>query len=147
MTPTFWLLVGTAFLALELMVPGHFMIFFAVGATAGAVAAALGAGAVAVEFAALSLGTVVAALLGNRLYRSLLRRHSTAAEALDQGRFMVGLTGTIERALTGGTGRVRVGDTTWLCRGAALPEGAVVRVVGMEGTVLLVAATGPDHPA
>lgn len=46
-------------------------------------------------------------------------------------------------AFTGGTGRVRVGDTDWTARaldGAAIEEGQVLKVTGADGTELLVAA-------
>jgi inner membrane protein len=44
----------------------------------------------------------------------------------------------LEQGLPGGTGRVRLGNRDWPIRGPSLPAGSKVRVIGVDGSVLLV---------
>ena len=44
----------------------------------------------------------------------------------------------VEEAISGGRGRVRVGDTLWQASGADAPKGAQVRITGANGTVFVV---------
>lgn len=48
----------------------------------------------------------------------------------------------LERGLPGGTGSVRLGNREWAVRGPSLPAGSKVRVIGVDGTVLLVDRVG-----
>jgi membrane protein implicated in regulation of membrane protease activity len=48
----------------------------------------------------------------------------------------VGRTFTLAEAIKDGSGKVEVGDTVWLVRGADAPVGARVKVVGVNGAVL-----------
>jgi membrane protein implicated in regulation of membrane protease activity len=47
----------------------------------------------------------------------------------------VGQTFTLIEALSGGDGKIRVGDTVWRVNGSDLPEGARVRVTAVKGSV------------
>ncbi len=44
----------------------------------------------------------------------------------------------VEEAITGGRGKVRVGDTLWPAQGSDAPKGARVTITGTSGTVLIV---------
>ena len=50
----------------------------------------------------------------------------------------VGRVVTVEEAIAGGRGKVRVGDTLWPAQGSDAPQGARVKITGTHGTVLLV---------
>ena len=47
---------------------------------------------------------------------------------------------TLDQAIVGGRGRVRIGDSSWIAEGPDLPAGTRVRVVAVEGVVLKVQA-------
>ena len=51
---------------------------------------------------------------------------------------LVGEMVTVVEPIDNGRGRVKVGDSVWLCRGPDAPAGARVRVVGAEASVLQV---------
>ena len=55
-----------------------------------------------------------------------------------------GRTVLVVEAVTGGEGKVRVADSVWPARGPDCAEGTWVKVVGSDGTYLVVAA--PDCP-
>jgi membrane protein implicated in regulation of membrane protease activity len=91
--------------------------------------------AAALVFAALSVVNVI-------LGRMLTRRSSTEPDAAtglnDRGRQLIGRVFRIEATMTGGEGRVRVGDSSWRITGPELLAGSDVSVVRVEGATLVV---------
>jgi membrane protein implicated in regulation of membrane protease activity len=63
----------------------------------------------------------------------------------DRGARLTGETLTVVSAIENGRGRVRVGDGVWTCKGPDAPEGARVRVTGLDGSCLRVELV--DTPA
>ena len=61
----------------------------------------------------------------------------------DRAARMIGAEVTVEEAIEGGRGRVRIGDGTWPARGADAPVGARVRVIGVDGAVVVVEPVSP----
>jgi membrane protein implicated in regulation of membrane protease activity len=55
-----------------------------------------------------------------------------------RGAQYVGRVVLLAEAIESGRGKVRLGDTLWLVAGPDLPEGARVRIVAANGTVLVV---------
>jgi membrane protein implicated in regulation of membrane protease activity len=51
---------------------------------------------------------------------------------------LIGTTAEVCDAISGGEGRVKVGDGAWKARGPDACTGSVVRIVGASGSVLLV---------
>ena len=56
----------------------------------------------------------------------------------DRGGQLVGQSAVVTHVIEGGSGRVRHGDTEWLARGPDSPPGTRMRIIGSEGTVLIV---------
>ncbi|MCW3476797.1 NfeD family protein [Limobrevibacterium gyesilva] len=136
-----WLAAGLALLVIEVVAPGVYMMWLGLAALGtGGVMLLVAPGfgwqvAVFAAFAAASIGVAL------RLRRATRTSRLNTAES--------GLVGRSARALSfqGREGRVRVGDSDWTARlaaGAPVPEtGAVLRVVGVDGTVLVV-GPGPQ---
>ena len=55
-----------------------------------------------------------------------------------RGQDLIGKIFQVEQAITNGTGRIRVGDSTWKARGADAAVGQKVKVVGINSAVLQV---------
>jgi len=53
-----------------------------------------------------------------------------------RGHELIGRVYTVEQAIVNGTGRVRVGDSTWKVRGPDAPVGDKIKVVGIDSGVL-----------
>lgn len=141
MQPTFWhwLILGFALIALEVVVPGTFLVWPGLAAiVTGMVAYAapsLPWQALAVLFAAL---TVASALVGKRLY-ARLREPADSEPALNRrAQAFVGGEHTLATPILDGQGRLKLGDTTWKIVGPDLPTGARVRIVGVDGIALKV---------
>jgi membrane protein implicated in regulation of membrane protease activity len=132
-----WLSIGLALAALEMVVPGVYLIWLAVAALiTGTLTFVLDLGLVVqvTNFIFLSL------ILAFSAKRWLRDRPIASVDPLmndRQGR-MIGQTAVVTQALEGGSGRVRYGDGEWSARGPDVSEGVRVRITGADGTKLIV---------
>jgi membrane protein implicated in regulation of membrane protease activity len=139
----YWWIAGVILLGLEMMIPGTFMLWLGVAATA--------VGFIVLIFPALDwqiqltlFGVLsIISVIGWLQWRS---RHpgtdapSTLNRRAEQ---YVGQVFTLDQATTNGHGRVRVEDTSWKIAtvdGGDLAEGAKARVTATDGIVLKVEA-------
>jgi membrane protein implicated in regulation of membrane protease activity len=136
-----WVFLGLALCALEALIPGVHFLWFGLSALAvGAVA--MIAQAVGIEitwpielvlFALVSIAAVYA-----------VRRFAPPEAKSDvpdlnvRGAQLIGRTAIVETAISGGRGRVRIGDTLWPAKGPDLPAGSSARITGADDTVLIV---------
>lgn len=132
-----WIGIGLVLAALEMLVPGVYLIWLAVAAIITGVLTFgldLGLPSQVIIFVSLSL---IAAFSAKRLLREqpilssdpLLNR---------RGSRLVGESAVVTQAFDGGTGRVRHGDSEWLARGPDVDIGTRVRITGSDGAILVV---------
>jgi len=132
-----WLTLGLLLAALEMLVPGVYLIWLAVAALITGVltfAFDLSLPLQVIDFVFLSLIAAFSAkrFLGERPIESsdpLMNR---------RGARMIGETALVVTAIEHGSGRVKVGDSEWIARGAETAAGQRVRIVGTDGSTLLV---------
>ncbi|MCP8939742.1 NfeD family protein [Alsobacter sp. SYSU M60028] len=136
--PWAWFIAGLLLMALEILAPGAFMLWLGLAAVAtGLVASVVDMSwqITVLVFAALSLASV---LVGRRILRE--RRPRTGETALNnRSAKIVGRTFVLDAPIEQGRGRVKVDDTVWRVEGPDLPQGARIRVTGVDGTLLKVA--------
>jgi membrane protein implicated in regulation of membrane protease activity len=142
--PWNWFIAGVLLMALETLIPGvHFLWFGLSAVVVGFLLflfSAIGAGEAMslpwqlVLFAVISVATVF-----------LVRRFANAQDVESEDKDLnqrsaqyFGRVVVVEDAITGGRGRVRVGDTLWVATGADAEKGARVRITGAHGTVFTV---------
>jgi membrane protein implicated in regulation of membrane protease activity len=136
-----WWIAAAVLAAIETFMPGAVAIWFA------AAAVVVGALLLVVPVP-WQLQLVIFAVLGCVLlyvWRRMRPKDDNASDRpnLNQrGQQYVGQSFTLVNAVRGGTGKVTVGDTVWLVQGPDLPVGARVRVIGVNGAVLIVEAAG-----
>ena len=135
-----WWLLAVVLLALEVAAPGTFFLWLAVaGGVVGLIVLVLPDTPWQLQvllFAVGGVGAVVA-------WRAYARRHPQASEdpTLNRrGAQYIGQAFHLAEPIIDGRGRMKVGDTMWPIAGPDLPAGTKVRVTGVEGTVLRVAA-------
>ena len=133
-----WWVFAVVLIILEVFSPGAF--FMWMGAAAGVTGAAL---IIAPEmswqmqfiiFAAMS---IVAILIG----KTFFNRKSANTDDPTISTLEADLTGNIyivEKPIVNGSGRIQVGESTWKAQGPDCEAGASVKVVGVQGAVLLV---------
>jgi membrane protein implicated in regulation of membrane protease activity len=132
-----WWILAAALAAIETFMPGAVAIWFAASAV-------VVGGLLLVVPVPWQLQLVLFGVLGFvavMVYRMWARRNPdvSADPALNRraSRY-VGEILTLVEPLQHGYGKVRVGDTVWKVKGPDLPAGARVRVVDVEGAVLVV---------
>jgi hypothetical protein len=138
-----WWIAGLVLVILEIFAPGA--VFLWLGVAAGVV------GVVVffvpemdwkwqlVLFSALSVTSIVVS-------RRYLKRRPLATDHPDlnrRGQQYVGREFTLDEAISGGRGRVRVADSSWRVEGPDLPAGSRIRVAGVDGAILKIEPAPP----
>lgn len=133
-----WAILGLLLIGGEMLAPGVFLIWLGLAALiTGAIAGIAGLGwqAAGIVFAILAVACVAAG-------RMLTRRRSEEPDAAtglnDRGRQLIGKVFRLEATMTGGEGRIRVGDSSWRVIGPELLAGSEVKVVRVDGATLVV---------
>lgn len=135
------MILAAVLLALEMLAPGIFLMWF------GFAAAATGLIVFRYDivwqwqliwFCGLSLA---ATLLANRY----LRQHPLESDQPllnKRAAQLIGQSFDLAEPIENGRGSIRVGDTIWRVEGPELPKGAHIRIVGTDGSVLKVEPAG-----
>lgn len=132
-----WLALGLVLAVAEIAVPGVFLIWLAGAAILTGLVTwvvPIGLPLQIVVFAVLAVASV---FLGKR-YLGRNPIHEADPGMNDRGARLLGEVVTITRAIDGGTGRARHGDTEWLVRGPDAEPGTRMRIVSHDGAVLVV---------
>jgi membrane protein implicated in regulation of membrane protease activity len=130
--PWNWMVLGFLLLALEIVMPGFFLLWIGLAAiVTGAISLALwdvswwAWQTQVIVFLVLAL----AAAWGGRKLMGSDRVEDSDMPLLNQrGAQLVGRTATLTEPIANGRGRVKLGDTMWRVSGPDLPVGAKVRV-------------------
>lgn len=144
MSAWYWLAAGVALMVVEAFTPGFAAMWLGAAAVlTGLIVWLLPALAWQLQLLAFAALAVLSVLAWFRLRRG--GGEGDAAGSLNRrAEQQVGAVGTLVGPLTGGHGRVRLGDSTWSAVGPELPDGAAVRVVAVEQGRVQVVAAGPD---
>lgn len=133
-----WLILAVILIGLEILSPGVFFIWMGLAAIVVAVVLyidpQLSWEAQLMIFAVLSIANILAA-------RAYFKRHpiETDQPRLNRrGEQYIGRIFSLEDAMINGEGKVRVDDSTWKVRGPNCRAGETVRVIGVDGVVLLI---------
>lgn len=133
-----WLAVAGVAAIVELMIPGVFLGFVAIGAVITAILSLifpeLG---LAGQMVSVAAWTGVAVAIGRRWYGGNAVE-SSDPHLNDPTHRLIGARVVVAQAIAGGEGRVRLGDGEWRAYGPDSEVGARMRVTGIEGGVLLV---------
>ena len=133
-----WLALGVALAAVETVVPGAFFLWLGIAAIATGLVKLIFSG-MGWEGQAIVFG--VCAVVSTVIWIMIWRRRpidSDKPELNVRGERMIGRRITLDEPITNGEGSAKVGDTMWRVRGPDFVRGTKVKVVGVEGTVLVV---------
>jgi len=132
-----WIAIGLILAALEMLLPGVYLIWLAVAAiVTGVLTFGLDL-ALPSQIVIFVSASLIAAFSARRFLKDspiessdpLLNRRGTR---------LVGDTAVVTQAFDGGSGRIRHGDSEWLAKGPDLAVGTRVRITGSEGAILIV---------
>jgi membrane protein implicated in regulation of membrane protease activity len=133
--PWAWIIAGAILLALELVVPGAFMMWL------GLAAASVGVISLVVDWSWQwqCVAFAVFALASVPLWRRFKVEPQTDAPLLNRRTdALVGRTFTLEKPIVDGVGTVRIDDTIWRVQGPDATAGSKVRVTRADGANLSV---------
>jgi len=135
-----WWIVALVLIAIEVIMPGYFMLWIGVGAAATGLLVLMVPGlpllAQAIAFAVLAF--VSCAAYWYVIRPKLLRNESVDGRLNRRGEQLIGQRYVLIEAIVNGRGKARVGDGQWLVSGPDLPAGSTVEVVAVEGAMLKV---------
>ncbi|QNK02620.1 NfeD family protein [Dyella telluris] len=137
-----WWIVALVLIAIEVVMPGYFMLWIGIAAGLTGVVVLVLPG---MSMLAQALVFAVLAFLSCAVYWYALRPRLMRDEPGDallnrRGEQKVGQRYVLAEAIVHGRGKAQVGDGLWLVSGPDLPVGSMVEVVGVNGTTLLVRA-------
>lgn len=138
--PWSWIIFGLVLMGLELVAPGAFLLWLGLAAVlTGLIDWAFGLSwqAAALVFAVLSVGAV---FVGRAVTRDRDEADGGRPALNRRAQGLVGHVFTLDSPIVGGSGRIRVDDSSWRIVGPDAPAGAAVRVVRVEGATLVVEA-------
>lgn len=141
--PWNWMVLGFALLALEILVPGVFLLWIGIAAIlTGALSLQLwewGFWTWQVQMLVFLGLSLISAFAGKKIMRGT--EQETDEPLLNRrAEQMVGRTATLAEPIAEGVGRVKLGDTVWRVFGPDLPAGTRVRIVAARGGDLTVQA-------
>lgn len=140
-SPWAWMVIGVVLLALELVIPGGYLLWLGVAGIITGLAAMVQPIDWPFQFlifGGLSLILIVAWM---RYFKG--RGEQTDSPFLNRrAEAFVGHEAVLDEPIRDGFGRLSLGDTIWRIAGPDLPAGKRVRVVAAEGAVLRVEAVG-----
>lgn len=132
-----WLILSVVLFVLETVVPGVHFVWFGMAATV------IGILALSVDvswqwqlvlFGLISMTTVLIV----RRYAAPGASPSDQPDLNIRGKYYIGRIVTVENAIVNGRGRVKIGDSVWAASGPDMEAGQQAKVVGVDGTVLVV---------
>ncbi|MCT2401113.1 NfeD family protein [Novosphingobium mangrovi (ex Huang et al. 2023)] len=132
-----WLALGLVLAVAEMAIPGVFLIWMAGAALVTGLVAWIVPIGVPLQIVMFAVLSILAVFMGRRYIAS----HpvvSADPKMNDRGARVVGETVMVTQAIEGGSGRVKLGDSEWLAKGADAPVGTRLRVAGHDGVVLIV---------
>jgi len=132
-----WLAIALILAIAEIVMPGIFLIWIALGAAITGIAIYFVPLALPLQIVLFAGLCLLATYVGRRWYKD---DPGDSEDPLlnDRTARLVGQIVTVSQAIEAGRGRVKVGDSQWQCKGIDSPAGAQVRIVGAEGSLLLV---------
>ena len=137
--PWAWIVAGLVLLALELVVPGGFLLWMGISGIVTGLVVLFWAIGWPLQWLIFGVLSLVSIALWVRWTRS--RPSATDRPYLNRrAEQFVGQEAVLEQPIQQGFGRVVLGDTVWRVSGPDLPAGQRVRIVGSAGAVLQVEA-------
>jgi inner membrane protein len=133
-----WLILGVALMIAETLMPGSFLLWFGVGATAtGIVVWLIPTLSWQIQLVFFALVSMTVIILWRR-YRNANPDVTSHPTLNQRGLTYIGRRFTLNEPIVDGVGRAHVDDSMWRITGDDLPAETTVVVIGAEGTVLKV---------
>ncbi len=138
----YWFTAGVLLIALEALLPGAVVMWFGVAALLTGVLSLttdIGVNGQLIFFSVMAVSCIAVFKYWQK--RNPPQYDDEAASKLNQpGLDLIGRQFVLATEIKGGSGRVKVADSSWRCTGPDLPQGSEVRVTGVQSGTLVVEA-------
>ncbi|MBR1840666.1 MAG: NfeD family protein [Alphaproteobacteria bacterium] len=139
---TNWLIVGLVLSALELVVPGVYLIWFGFAGFAMSIIMCFTEMVVTTQLIWFALISAVFALIGWYAYRVIMKKTQTPREYRNlnnSAEQYVGMTVTVTQDTEDNNTKVKIGDTYWLAYSEKnLKKGDTAKVTGVRDNLILI---------
>jgi membrane protein implicated in regulation of membrane protease activity len=143
MSPWLWATAALLVAFVELVAPGMYLIWIALGAAITAAVTGVFAPALEGQFLVFAAASLASCAVGFFVYRALARQRPDDPTVNQRGLDLIGAHGTVSENFRDGRGKVRLGDSLWLAEGPDdLAAGAPVVVMALRGTTAIVERAG-----
>ena len=137
--PWVWIVVGAVLLALELVVPGGFLLWLGIAGIITGLAAFVQPIDWPFQFLIFGGLSLVLIVAWTRYFKG--REPESDRPMLNRrADTFIGHEAELDEPIVNGVGRLRLGDTLWRVAGPDLPAGRRVRIVAADGALLRVEA-------
>lgn len=140
MHPWIWGIGALAAAVLEIVAPGAYLIWIALGAAITALACFIFDLALTTQLVIFIVASSAACVIGYFVYQRLITPRTGRASLNQRELEMIGAQGIVFEAIVNGQGKVSLGDSVWIAEGADMPAGTSVIVTALRGTSVIVAA-------
>ena len=133
-----WAVVALLLIAAETLAPGAFLLWMGFAAAAVFLGVLLVPG---IPVLAQVAAFVVLSFVSIQIYRRWFRKAARQSDRPLLNRRAeqnIGAVAPLDQAISGGRGRIRLGDAFWVVEGPDLPAGTPVRVIAVDGMTLKV---------
>lgn len=142
-----WFAVAAVLGTIEILAPGIFFLWLAVAAfVTGLLVAVLTDMPLNAQLLVFGGLSVVSVFFGWKFIKRNPQESPDPTLNLRSAQY-VGKVYTLESAIHGGTGRVKIGDSTWKVEGPDMVVGTQVRVISYDGPTLRVEKAGDPLPS
>lgn len=142
--PWAWVILGVVLLALEIVLPGAYLLWLGIAAVITGLASFLLDGASfwiwQIQVVAFLILSIISVLIGRRFFLANGANDTDQPLLNQRERQLVGRLAILAEPISEGRGRIRLGDTLWRVTGPDMPAGTRVRVVDVKNGNLEVAA-------
>ena len=133
-----WVIFGLVTIAAEVMAPGAFFLWVGIAALLlGGIVFLFPFTSVTVQLVLFGVFALLATVAGKKVMRMVAK--GTVPSSLNRrGEQFVGKTLVLDVRIKNGQAHITVGDSKWRVKGPDLAAGSVVKVVGVDGNMLIV---------
>jgi hypothetical protein len=135
-----WIALAAVLMAAEILVPGYFLIWLGLAAALTGVIFLMVSAAWQIQLAVFAAFSLIS-LYG--WFKVMKASNGTVSDKPDLNRrpeALIGREFVLDEPIQAGRGRIRVADTVWAVTGPDLSSGTRVKVRGLDGATLVVAA-------
>lgn len=135
LTPWHWLTAAVILVVFEMMMGTYFLLWVGFAAATTALVQWIFAISWQIQMIVFFLLSLVS-IIAWYYYAKKYPEKDPMPNLNRRGRQYIGRTFNLSHAIINGVGKINVNDSTWKVEGEDLPEGAKVKVVDINGTIL-----------